>query len=142
MDISTIIGVVMGFALMIWGLGFGSIGNFMDKQSAIIVIGGTAAALIASYPFSTLKQIPKHFQIMLNEKRYDPIPCIETLVEYAEIARKNGLLVLEDKANELTEPFFRFAVQSMIDFSDADKLRTTLTEQLENLAERHEYGIC
>lgn len=141
MDISTIVGIVLGFVLMIWGIGFGSIGNFMDRQSAIIVIGGTIAALIASYPFSILKQIPKHFKIMLNEKRFDPVPCIETMVEYAEIARKNGLLALEDKANELADPFFQFAVQSMIDFSDADKLRSTLTEQLENLAERHEYSI-
>ena len=78
---------------------------------------------------------------MLNEKRYDPVPCIETLVEYAEIARKNGLLALENKATELTDPFFQFAVQSMIDFSDAEKLKATLMEQLENLAERHEYGI-
>lgn len=141
MDISTIVGIVLGFILMVWGIGLGSIGNFIDKQSAVIVIGGTIAALIASYPFSTLKQIPKHFKIMLDEKRYDPVPCIETLVEYAEIARKNGLLALENKAAELTDPFFQFAVQSMIDFSDAEKLRTALTEQLENLAERHEYGI-
>ncbi|MBD5149881.1 MAG: motility protein A [Oscillibacter sp.] len=141
MDISTIVGIVIGFVLMIWGIGLGSIGNFIDKQSAIIVIGGTMAALIASYPFSILKQIPKHFKIMLDEKRFDPVTCIETLVEYADIARKNGLLALEDKANELTDPFFRFAVQSMMDFSDGDKLKAVLTEQLENLAERHEYSI-
>ncbi|MBD5149727.1 MAG: hypothetical protein HDT18_05020 [Oscillibacter sp.] len=73
MDISTIVGIVIGFALMIWGIGLGSIGNFVDKQSAIIVIGGTIAALIASYPFSILKQIPKHFKIMLDEKRFDPV---------------------------------------------------------------------
>lgn len=141
MDISTIVGIVIGFVLMVWGIGLGKIGNFMDGQSAIIVIGGTIAALIASYPFSVLKQIPKHFKIMLDEKRFDPVPCIEMLVEYAEIARKNGLLALEDKVNESADPFFQFAVQSMIDFSDAEKLRAVLTEQIENLAERHEYGI-
>ncbi|MBD5162209.1 MAG: hypothetical protein HDT14_09390 [Oscillibacter sp.] len=78
MDISTIVGIVIGFALMIWGIGLGSIGNFVDKQSAIIVIGGTIAALVASYPFSILKQIPKHFKMMLDEKRFDPVACIET----------------------------------------------------------------
>ena len=101
----------------------------MDKQSAIIVIGGTIAAWVASYPFSILKQIPKHFKIMLDEKRFDPVACIETLVEYAEIARKNGLLALENKVNELKGPFFQFAVQSMMDFSDGDKLKMVLTEQ-------------
>lgn len=141
MDISTIVGIVLGFALMIWGIGLGSIGNFLHGQSAIIVVGGAIAALIASYPFSILRQIPRHFIIMLDEKRFDPVPCIETLIEYAAIARKSGLLSLEEKANELTDPFFQFAVQSMIDFSDADELRTVLTEQIENLMERHEYSI-
>ncbi|MBD5162211.1 MAG: motility protein A [Oscillibacter sp.] len=63
------------------------------------------------------------------------------MVEYATIARKSGLLALEEKTNELADPFFRFAVQSMIDYNDAEKLRTVLTDQIENLVERHEYSI-
>lgn len=141
MDVSTIVGIVCGFVLMIWGIGLGAIGNFIHMQSAIIVVGGTIAALVASYPFSVLKQIPRHLRIMLDEKRFDPIPCIETMVEYASIARKSGLLALEEKAYGLADPFFQFAVQSMIDFSDADKLRTVLTDQIGNLVERHEYSI-
>ena len=78
---------------------------------------------------------------MLDEKRFDPVPCIETMVEYAAIARKSGLLALEEKANELANPLLQFAVQSMIDFNDADKLRTVLTDQIENFVERHEYSI-
>ena len=60
MDFSTIIGIAVGFAPMIWGIGFGSIQGFLDPSSAIIVVGGTLAALVASYPFSALKNIPKH----------------------------------------------------------------------------------
>ena len=141
MDFSTIIGIAAGFALMIWGIGFGSIQGFLDPSSAIIVVGGTLAALVASYPFSALKNIPKHLRAAMWEKCWDPVPCIEKLVELSQIARKEGLLALESRIDELPDPFFQFAVQSIVDASDPDKLRTRLTSQIESLCERHEYGI-
>lgn len=141
MDLSTIIGIAAGFALMIWGIGFGSIQGFLDPSSAIIVVGGTLAALVASYPFSALKNIPKHLKAAMQEKCWDPVPCIETLVELSQIARKEGLLALESRIAELSDPFFQFAVQSIVDAGDPDKLRTRLTSQIEGLCERHEYGI-
>ena len=141
MDISTIVGILIGFAVMVWGIGLDKLQNFMDPQSAIIVVGGAAAALIASYPFSVLKQVPKHLKIIMQGSRYDPVPCIEKLIELSEIARKNGLLALEDKAAELDDPFFRTAVLSIADYSDAEKLRKQMTDQIENMSERHAYYI-
>ena len=56
MDLSSIIGVVAGLVLVIFvGIGPSKIGNFWDPQSIAIVLGGTLAAVIASYPFSMLK---------------------------------------------------------------------------------------
>ncbi len=60
MDISLIVGWIMGVILIVYGITFEKIGNFIDIPSVIIVVGGTVAALIASYPFKTLAQIPKH----------------------------------------------------------------------------------
>lgn len=141
MDFSIIIGILAGFFLMLWGIGFGSIGGFLDPPSAIIVVGGTLAALIASYPFSTLKNVPAHCKIMMQEKRWEPVPCIEKLVELSQIARKDGLLALENLANDLPDPFFQSAVRSIVDMSDPDKLMKKLNHQLENLYERHTYNI-
>lgn len=141
MDFSTIIGILAGFILMVWGIGFSSIKGFLDLPSAIIVVGGTLAALVANHPFSVLKNIPKHLKIMMQEKRYDPVPCIEKLVGFSLIARKEGLLALESRIDELSDPFFQYAVRSIVDMTDPDTLRTKLTHQIENLYERHAYGI-
>lgn len=57
MDISTIVGIVVGFAVMVWGIGLDKLQNFVDPQSAIIVIGGAAAAPIAAAaPFQHLNR--------------------------------------------------------------------------------------
>lgn len=141
MDITTIIGVIVGFGLMVFGIGVGKLGNFWDPGSIIIVLGGTIAAIVASYPIRILKQIPKHFKIMMNGKKYDPMRYIDTLVEFAQIARKNGLLALEEKANEEPDPFFRQGIMLIVDATDPDKVKNIMENDLEYLSERHDEGV-
>lgn len=89
MDITTIVGVVAGFGIMIAGiLQSGSLSNFFDPASIFIVIGGTLAAVFASFPLSTLKNIPKHFKIVIQGNKFDAAPLVESLVEFAQLARK------------------------------------------------------
>ena len=58
MDLTSIIGVVVGMVLIIFvGIGPSDLGNFWDPPSVAIVLGGTLAAVIASYPFSILKDV-------------------------------------------------------------------------------------
>lgn len=141
MDVTTIIGILIGAVLILYGIGLKAIGNFWDFQSVIIVAGGTIAVVIASYPVSMLKQIPKHFKIMLNGKKYNPMLFIDTLVEFAQIARKNGLLALEEKANEQTDPFFKQSIMLIVDATDPDKVREMLNNDLDYLSERHEEAV-
>ena len=111
MDLTTIIGIVVGFALIINGIALDTsdgiayvitnLKNFADAPSAIIVVGGTIAAIVANYSPKHLKAIPKHLKIMMDGKKFDPMEYIDTLVDFAQIARKNGLLALEEKANQV-----------------------------------------
>ena len=120
MDISLIIGWVMGFGLIIYGIGIQKIGNFIDIPSVIIVVGGTLAALIASYPFKVLAQVPKHIGIMLSSQKYNAEKVIDTLVEMAKTARKKGLLVLEEQANGIKDPFLKLSIMLIVDAMDAE----------------------
>ena len=71
MDLTTIIGFLVGFGLIINGIALdtsngvqyliGNVVNFLDIPSVIIVVGGTAAAVVANYPAKYLKEIPNHF---------------------------------------------------------------------------------
>ena len=112
--------------------------NFFDAASIFITIGCTIFVVLASFPGAMLKAMPKHFKIILNNKMFDPKGYIDQLVELAQIARKNGLLSLEEKANEQTDPFFKQAIMLIVDANDQDKVRGILENDIECMSARHE----
>ena len=155
MNITYIIGVVAAILVFLLGcvLGInlppeagqkvvtftpGNLWNFFDAASIFIVIGCTLAIVVASFPASTLAAMPKHFGIMLNAKKFDPMKYIDQLVDLAQTARKNGLLTLEGKANEQEDPFFKMAIMLIVDANDPDKVRAILENDIECMSARHE----
>lgn len=137
MDLTTLVGIVAGIALVIMGIGFGNLGNFFDVGSIYIVLGGTFAALIASYPMRILKQLPKQLKIVIKKNPYNPMEYINKLQEFALIARKNGMLALEDKANEMKDPFFKEGLMLIVDATSPEKVREILENDLDYIEERH-----
>ena len=156
MNINYIIGIVGAFGVFLLGCVMGinigpkaagkppitfelaNLWNFFDAASIFITIGCTIFIVVASFPGSMLKAMPKHFKIILNNKLFDPKGYIEQLVELAQIARKNGLLSLEEKANEQTDPFFKQAIMLIVDANDQDKVRGILENDIECMSARHE----
>ena len=145
MNITYIIGVVAAFGVMVTGMmqgteGFdpGQVMNFVDPASVFITIGCTIAVLIASFPVGTLKSIPKHFAVLMNTKKHDPLAVIEQLVELAQVARKNGLLALEEMGNQQTDPFFKQCIMLVVDNNDADQVREIMMNDIEQSSARHE----
>lgn len=142
MDLSSIIGIVAGLAVIIWGILLsGNIMNFVDIPSVAIVLGGTIGAIIASYPFSVLRDIPHHIILLTQSKKYDHDTCIDTLVDLAMEARKNGLLALEKKAEDIKDVFFKNALMLIVDAHDPSEVKERLNSELDFLFERHELGI-
>ncbi len=153
MNITYIIGTVAAFVVMVIGMildlgalsdptikliDFGKLMNFIDPASIFIVIGCTFAVLIASFPGSALKAVPKHFAVMMNTKRYDPMAIIDKLVELAQVARKNGLLALEEMANQESDPFFKQCIMLIVDNNDADQAKEIMMNDIEQSVARHE----
>jgi chemotaxis protein MotA len=146
MNLGYLIGVIAAFVFMILGMAQGSgftfqfqqLFYYLDVTSVFIVVGCTIAVVVASFPFSMITSMPKHFSIMLNTKRYNPIYYIDQLVDLAQVARKNGLLSLEEKANAQPDPFFRQAIMLIVDANDQDKVRNILNNDIEVTSARHE----
>lgn len=153
MNITYIIGTVAAFVVMVIGMildlgaltdptlkliDFGKLMNFVDPASIFIVIGCTFAVLIASFPPSALKAVPKHIAVMMNTKRYDPMVIIDRLVELAQVARKNGLLALEEMANQESDPFFKQCIMLIVDNNDADQAKEIMMNDIEQSVARHE----
>lgn len=153
MNIVYLIGILLAIFFVVFGIavnitpseGFtmnlGSLANFVDVSSILIVIGGTLAVVIACYPKQVLS-IPKHLKIMMHSKTFDPAKCVEQLMELAHIARKNGLLALEEKANEQKDPFFKQAIMLIVDANDPGNVREILTNEIEQASMRHQEVIA
>lgn len=140
MDFSSIIGWVIGFAVIVYGIGMDKIGNFMDGPSALIVVGGTICAVIASFPFQQLKNVGIHMKMLFQGKKFNPDSTIEKLVELAQAARKEGLLSLEERAREMEDPFFRKSLLLIVDAMDEEKVRTMLEDEVACMEARHDTG--
>lgn len=149
MNITYIIGVVGAITVMIIGMMFGGegglltvtqVGNFFDPASVFIVIGCTFMIVIASFPVSALKDIPKHLKVVLNNKGNDPLAIIDELVELAQVARKNGLLALEEKGNQQENPFFKQCIMLIVDNNDADQVKEIMMNDIEQASDRHDAG--
>ncbi len=142
MDVTTIVGILAGLGVVVWGIGLDKLGNFIDPASLAIVLGGTFAAVIASFPLNMLKNTIKHGKSLISAKAFRPEPTIETLVEFAQLARKNGLLALEEQANALTDPFFKQGIMYVVDAVEADKVRELLESEVASMDKRHEDEIA
>ena len=151
MNLTYIIGVVSAVVVMLLGMvtkidiingvfdfNITYLLNFFDAASIFITIGCTIACVVASFPGHTLKNIPKHFKIMLNTKQFDPMYYIDELVELAQTARKNGLLSLEERANEQKDPFFKQAIMLIVDANDPDRVRSILQNDIDCMSARHD----
>lgn len=151
MNIVYLIGIALALFFTLFGISFDStaanpinlekLGNFWDVNSILIVLGGTLAVVVACYP-KLAKSFPKHMKIMLRVKAFNPTTYVDQLVELAQIARKNGLLALEEKANEQTDPFFKQAIMLIVDANDPDRVRSILNNDIEQTSARHQEVVA
>lgn len=138
MDLMTMIGIAAGFLLIINGIGIGSVSNFIDISSFLIVAGGTLAASVASYSPGILCDIPGHMRVLFRGNRYDIVELVDQMVDLAILARKDGLLALEAKAEEIKEPFFKQNLLMAVDAQEPEKIRCVLEKELKDMMNRHD----
>jgi len=141
MDPSMIAGIVSGLALLFYAIGFEDFGAFINPQGLAIVIGGTIAAIAASFPLEALKKAPKQIVIAIKGKASKPSIYIDQIEDCANIARKQGILALEPIALEQEDDFLRAGIFLIVDALDATKVRGMLESELAYLDERHAEAV-
>lgn len=154
MDIMSILGWIIGGVLIVISimltddpetgkkiLQASNLSGFWDIPSVAIVFGGTLAALMISYPLKSIAKIPKHLKIVLFPKKYNPQDYIEQILFFAKEARINGLLALEDKLNEVKDPFLKESLLLVVDSVEPEKVKALLNNELDYLDERHGQDI-
>lgn len=146
MNITYLVGLLLSIAFMLFGMlqsagggiAVAELTYFFDMSSILIVIGCTVSVVVASFPAKMVAALPKHFAIMLNTKKYNPSYYIDQLVELAQVARKNGLLALEEMANQQKDLFFKQAIMLIVDANDPDKVRSILNNDIDRMSARHD----
>lgn len=142
MDITTLIGLVIGVGLIIFAIFTkqGTADYFWDYSSLLLVLGGTLAATMVNYP---LKNIWRIFKVLKNVFRQNPLEYNETIqifVDFAEKVRKKGIISLEADLDGLEDRFMRSAIELAINEQDTQRLRNYLNLELGNMERRHQMG--
>lgn len=141
MDIATIIGLIAGVALMLWAvMSKSELSNFVDASSLVMVLGGATCAALISFPLRNVMGIAKVVRKTLFAKSADPKQLIQDLVGYAEIARRDGILALEDTVRNVDDKFIVTGIQMAIDGTDPEVIEQILISEWEAVAERHADG--
>jgi chemotaxis protein MotA len=143
MDLATIGGLILGVgAIMVaFALEGGNMGAITQAPPMIIVIGGTLGAATISTSFRTIKNIPTLLRIAFFGKTPNHLATIERISALAEKARREGVLGLEADLVEIQQPFFRKAIQLVIDGTEATALKQILATEVNYIEERHRAGI-
>jgi len=141
MDFSTILGILAAFGLMVSAIcSGGGLGDFINVPSLIIVVGGTIGTTLVHYPFKDFfRTINVVKQAFFSTKHAIP-ERISQLIEFANKARKEGILSLQTVTSQISDPFFLKGIQMAVDGQEPDKLQEILNRELEYIEDRHHKG--
>ena len=144
MDFATVIGIVLSFGAVVgaFTLEGGKLESIVGLAPMLVVIGGTLGATIVTTSVSTVTKVPSYLWLAFSHRRQSFGMVIDHLVSLAEKARREGILGLEADLKHIREPFFRKAVQLLIDGTEVTVLREILETEIAFIEERHKRGIA
>ncbi|QVL35466.1 motility protein A [Aminirod propionatiphilus] len=141
MDLATLIGLLLAVILVIGGIVVGGEpGAFVNFPSLLVTVGGTFGATIMANPMERIRGVGKVLRRAFFAESPDLIGLVQTLVSFAEKARREGLLALEDDTSELDDQFLRKSIQLVVDGTDPELVKGILDTEIGLLEDRHAAG--
>ncbi|MET3291936.1 flagellar motor protein MotA [Brevibacillus fluminis] len=143
MEKSTYIG--LGLGVIAVGLGMvlkgASLVALVNPAAFLIIIAGTAAAVLIAFPMSEMKKVPKLFGVLFKEQALpNKRELINQFMNWASIARREGLLALENTSDEIQDPFLKNGMKMIIDGGEPEFVRDVLNEEIYAIEDRHLAG--
>lgn len=132
-DFATLTGVMMALAAILGGLVFegGQIGDILQGTAALIVLGGTAGAVMIATPTATLKGAMRRLAGVVRDPSPPLTGVLEELLDYSKMARKSGLTALDRVTDDIADPFLKKALMLAVDGSDLQELRGILDLEIQ-----------
>lgn len=143
MDIASIIGIVLGLFMLVFGIlsNGASIMDYVDVASAIITFGGAFASTLTSHTMQDFISGIKGITLAFKVPVINTSEMIKNIIDLSNIARKEGLLSLEEAAADLDEPFLKKGILLVVDGTDPDLVRAILETELISVEARHKKVI-
>jgi chemotaxis protein MotA len=141
-DIGTVGGLAIAVVAIFLSIimGGGNPASLINIPSILVVFGGTTGAIVASFPLASVLKTHTIFLKAIFGEKNDALGTIKTLVQYAEIARRDGILSLESHIEDLKDPFIVRGIKMAVDGTDPELIRTIMDTELEASMERHAQG--
>ena len=141
MDIATIIGVVLGFAVVLSAIVVGGgWQSFVHIPSLAITIGGMLCATLIHFSLPQFLGIFSVVKKTIVTKISSPSQLIQNMVNFAAINRRDGALALEQEIHKISDLFFVRGLQMLVDGQDPEAIRDLMSLEIENLRDRHSSG--
>ncbi|MDR2877457.1 MAG: flagellar motor protein [Chromatiales bacterium] len=139
MDILSIIGIVLALAAIIGGnlLEGGHTASLMQFTAFFIVFGGTMGAVLVQTPLDVFMRGVKMVMWVLFPPRIESAATIDKIVNWSNIARKEGLLGLEALSEAEPDQFARKGLQLLVDGSEPETIRNIMDVEL-GVREHHD----
>jgi chemotaxis protein MotA len=146
LDLASILGLVICIALVIFGIvsgddGVAALANFLDGQSALITFGGAFCSIMASCSMSDFIGGLKSITLIFKAPALDMTQMIQKIIELSNVARKEGLLSLEEAAADLDDAFLKKGILLIVDGTDPELVRGIMETELNNIDSRHQQKI-
>ena len=132
MDILSIIGLILAMGAILFGAVLKGAGlhALVSAAAFMIVVVGTLAAIFVQTPLPVMKHALRIFPWVMKPPPLDGQRLIRKMVEWSNIARKQGLLGLEPVLEREPDPFVRKALQLVVDGSEPEALRAVMEVEL------------
>ncbi len=141
MDLCSVIGFVLGLICVLeFGIGLHNLELFIGEEALFIVIGGGSAATMIGLTMDDLKNSWRVYKKAFFNTPDDPVVLIKKIVEFAEIARRDGILALENVTDQIKDEFLVKGLQLAVDGTDPELIENILTTEIDCLKKRHNNG--
>ena len=114
---------------------------YLDAPSALITFGGSFAAVLMQFDMNGFINGLKSFTLIFKVPNFDTSAIIQKIIDLSNVARKEGLLSLEEAAAELDEPFLKKGILLVVDGTDPELVRAIMETELVSIESRHKANI-
>jgi len=142
MDLASVVGMCLAWTMMGLAvyLGGGRLGSFFDTSSILIVLGGGLGATLMCLPLRVISNSPSVLRKYFRHQPLDIARLVRQLVEFAEIARRDGILALDARLVEIKDPFIKLGLQLAVDGARPEVVEEVLSAEIDAMAGRHKEG--